>query len=324
MSKLVNFFIAQEENDFRPPILSYKAFVIYGLILLLLRLFLGNLATHGATVDSKTLMDLINFERQQRNLNTLVTNTKLVSAATSKSQDMIDRDYFAHIDPEGNYVWYRVENAGYAPYKILGENLAVDFSSSEGMVKAWIDSPSHRANLLHQDFADQGLAALWGDYQNRYTNLTTSLFGTLSSIKSQVSVPTPPAPLPATQPSPIPIPPPVQQPTPAPTPASEPTPVPLPPPEPVSISTTTPGRNAQEPFAKPDLFTPSSPTRSYPAAFEITRLISTLFGVILLLILGTDSVIIYKHELEIARAHSSYHFMSLMLITLVSILIWWW
>ncbi|TSA46540.1 CAP domain-containing protein, partial [bacterium] len=176
---IYRFFIASEENNYRPPILSYRAFIIYGLILLILRLLFSQIPqVSGSAIESDTLMRLINSERSQRNLVTLSTHASLVKAAGEKSQDMIDRGYFAHIDPDGNYVWGRIVNAGYPPYKILGENLAIDFSTAEGMITAWLDSPTHRANLLHPDFVDQGLAALYGTYQNRYTNLTTSLFGT--------------------------------------------------------------------------------------------------------------------------------------------------
>ncbi|MDP3740830.1 MAG: CAP domain-containing protein [bacterium] len=330
MSKFVNFFIATPENDFRPPILTYKAFLIYGLLILLLRLWLGTLNTQGAAVESDRLMELINKERGQRNLGELVINAKLISAAGLKSQDMIDRDYFAHVDPDGNYVWYRIENAGYKPYKILGENLAIDFNTSEGMVKAWIDSPSHRTNLLHEDFRDQGLVATFGDYQSRYTNLTTSLFGTIAGVQSQIT-PTPPAPapVPTPAPAPTPVPAPTPQPTPVPTPTPKPTPQPPPalPPSPVSpITPVSPG-----PTPTPSPSPPVMPigedrqgVKTYPSVFEMTRLISTLFGVIFLLILATDSVIIYQHELQILRSHSSYHFFSFMLIVLVSILIWWW
>lgn len=310
MSKFVNFFIATDENDYSPPVLSYKAFVIYGLLLLILRLLIGTLATRGAAVESGTLMGLINSERQQRNLSALVANSKLITAASQKSQDMIDRDYFAHVDPDGSYVWYRIENAGYKPYKILGENLAVDFSTSEGMVKAWIDSPSHRANLLHTDFLDQGLSALYGDYQGRYTNLTASLFGALAGVQSRTT-PTPPPPEePSPGPAPAPAPAAAPQPTPTPTPAPKPAPTPSP---------VTPSPSPVSPPVRPP-----EAERTYPSAFEMSRFIFTLFGILLLLILAVDSVIVYRHALQILRSHSSYHFTSFMLIVLISILIWWW
>jgi uncharacterized protein YkwD len=133
----------------------------------------------AASLDSASLMAKINHERVSRNIPALSTAPKLNVAADGKTRDMFARSYFSHVDPDGNYVWRRVESAGYMPYKMLGENLALDFATEDGVVRAWIDSPTHRDNLLRADFADQGLSAQYGTYENRYTSIVTSLFGTL-------------------------------------------------------------------------------------------------------------------------------------------------
>lgn len=311
MKKLANFFIASESNNYRPPALSYKAFLIYGLLMLLLRLLLGTLPVHSAAVESQTLMDLINSERSSRNLNTLIIHPSLTIAANQKSQDMIDRDFFAHIDPDGNYVWPKIIAAGYGQYKILGENLAVDFLTSEGMVKAWLDSPTHRANLLHADFLEQGLVALYGDFQGRYANLTTSLFGT----RLLSAVPAPNLPPPAPPPSP----PEVkseQKPAPASLPAEifDP-PSPTPPPSKKNL-------DSQAPDPKTTINLPEITVNT--RAISISRIVFTLLGILFLGILALDSVIIMRHEAAINRSHSSNHLFGLMILVWVSILIWWW
>src|SRR3989338_7096576 len=286
MRKIKKILIACPENNYNPPVLSYKAFIIYGMILLLLRLMFGFIQTQGSAVDSEILMRLINKERGSRNLTVLSRNSSLLTASAGKAQDMIDRDYFAHIDPDGNYVWGKITSAGYAPYRILGENLALDFSASEGLVQAWLDSPTHRANILHKEFLDQGLSALYGDYQGRYTNLTASLFGTLAAankpsgqVKSTPPPPTPPAPPPSPQPGPTDL--------------------------PVSALSEVNWFNLSTPFAA-------------------SRVIFTIFGLFLLFVLLIDSVIIFRHQRQIARSYSSYHLSTFVFIVLVSILIWWW
>lgn len=321
MSRFSRVFIAGPENDFHPPVLSYKAFLAYALLLLIIRLILGAVPAQSAAVDSQKLMELINDERKNRNLTTLLVNSSLLTAADSKSQDMIDRDYFAHIDPDGKYVWPRIEAAGYYPYKTLGENLALDFATSEGMIKAWIDSPSHRANLLNPDFVDQGLSALYGDFQGRYTNLTTSLFGALAKItrrtvQAESSSPPPPAPDIETS-----EPPPQPEPEPKPSPAQDDSVISLAPNEAPEQPVTSTTRSSPLPIASyPGL---SVQTKINPAIFW-SRIIFTLFGIFLLTILCFDSFIIYRHELAIARSRPAYHLFGFILITLVSILIWWW
>jgi hypothetical protein len=125
-------------------------------------------------------MNRINTERSQRNIGTVGTNAKLTTAAQAKSSDMLARSYFAHIDPDGNYVWPRIESAGYKPFLSLGENLAMDFTSPDELIAAWMNSPTHRANLLNEKFNDQGLALSSGAYEPGHdTTIVVSLFGAL-------------------------------------------------------------------------------------------------------------------------------------------------
>ena len=172
------------------------------------------------------------------------------------------------------------------------------------MIKAWLDSPTHRENLLHTDFRDQGVAAAYGDYQGRYSNLTTSLFGTRA-----VSIaPAPAPPKPQTKPAQIKIE----------NPASTPT------------STTPAETKTADPLPQfPIRFDLSAEKAAMAASslssiYSASRIVFTLFGIALLLILLTDSIIILRHELALARSHSSYHLFSLFALVLISILIWWW
>src|SRR5690606_36401283 len=103
-------------------------------------------------------------ERTGRFIPALTTNSMLNSAAQSKASDMIARSYFSHVDPDGNYVWPKITAAGYGPYLALGENLAMDFSSASATVEAWMNSPTHRANIVNENFQDQGLASVGGIY----------------------------------------------------------------------------------------------------------------------------------------------------------------
>lgn len=310
MHKIKKFLIACPENQYTPPVLSYKAFIAYGSILLILRLLLGFFGVTASAVDSQILMRLINEERSNRNLTVLATNQSLLQAASGKAQDMIDRDYFAHIDPDGNYVWGRIKNAGYDPYRILGENLALDFSTSEGLIKAWLDSPTHRANMMHAEFLDQGLSAQYGDYQGRYTNLTASLFGALATAvkpKSEIKS-SPPAPKTANPPPPTTAP------------APDPKPAPMPPVQPAVKLNPPPAKPAFSALQK----NMGERQLNFLSPIALSRLIFTIFGLFLLAVLLVDSAIIYRRQLQLQRSYSSYHLSTFFFIVLVSILIWWW
>jgi len=111
-------------------------------------------------------------------LQSLKENTTLDNAAVLKAQDILEKDYFSHQSPDGVAPWYWFKIAGYN-YKIAGENLAIGFLDSRELNRAWLDSPSHRANLLNSNYKDVGIAILKGDFQGNETTVVVQLFGTL-------------------------------------------------------------------------------------------------------------------------------------------------
>ncbi|MBX4191177.1 MAG: CAP domain-containing protein [Candidatus Doudnabacteria bacterium] len=203
--KIRHYLIASETNDYKPWIITPSALAVFCLVIWSLRFLIPasiTLAQEG--ISASELMNRINQERSQRFLGTLNTNSKLITAATGKANDMIARSYFAHVDPDGKYVWPRIEATGYTPYLTLGENLAMDFTDASGVVNAWMNSPTHRANIVNEKFVDQGLASIAGLYEpNHDTVMVVSLFGTLYKTSSST-----PAPRPAPSPKPTPTPPP--------------------------------------------------------------------------------------------------------------------
>ena len=169
--------------------MSKTAMACFCLLIWGIRISLPTVIQAEGGIDPANVMNLINNERTQRQLPALAANSKLNAAATAKSRDMLNRDYFAHVDPDGKYVWPRIEAAGYSPYSTLGENLAMDFASAETTVTAWMNSPTHRANILNQKFKEQGLSALLGEFNSKETIMTTSLFGALKLSTGSTSTP---------------------------------------------------------------------------------------------------------------------------------------
>jgi len=225
--KLKDYLIASEANEYRPWITKPEALAVFCVVIWSLRIFVpATIGVAAGGIDPQDLMNKVNYERTQRYIPALIANDKLNSAASAKAHDMIERSYFAHVDPDGNYVWPRIEGAGYKPYSTLGENLAMDFTSAGAVVSAWMNSPTHRANIVNEKFEDQGMSTASGTFEPGHdTIMIVNLFGTLYRPKTtpapQPSQPTPQQPAqhqpsqkpstPASQPSP----------THAPTPAKE-------------------------------------------------------------------------------------------------------
>jgi uncharacterized protein YkwD len=111
----------------------------------------------GASEDYSlaTLLQETNSYRNQDKENPLRINSELDQAAQTKAQDMVNKNYWSHTSPSGQTPWNFIVNSGYE-YQKAGENLAYGFSSAQDVVKAWMNSPDHRANVLNNDYEDVG------------------------------------------------------------------------------------------------------------------------------------------------------------------------
>lgn len=106
------------------------------------------------------MLELINTERTRAGLHSLVADTALTRVARAHSQDMFARGYFAHISPDGVTPADRVRAAG-IKYLITGENLALGPTLTichTGLM----NSPGHRANILHKSYGRVGIGILDG------------------------------------------------------------------------------------------------------------------------------------------------------------------
>ncbi len=129
-----------------------------------------------ASVLASVLVDLTNDDRSSNELHTLKVNPVLQIAAQAKADDMAAKGYFAHVSPEGRDPWYWIQHAGYS-FDYAGENLAVDFSDSTDVERAWMNSPSHRDNLLNGHYTEIGIATAEGMYQGHRTTFVVQEFG---------------------------------------------------------------------------------------------------------------------------------------------------
>lgn len=130
-----------------------------------------------AAVISSVLVDLANSDRGTGALGGLAISPVLTAAAQAKADDMALKGYFAHVSPEGKNSWHWFRQQGYT-FLYAGENLAVDFSDSIDVERAWMDSPTHRANILNGNFTQIGIATAQGVYQGRSTTFVVQMFGT--------------------------------------------------------------------------------------------------------------------------------------------------
>lgn len=131
-------------------------------------------------LDNKVaeIYEAVNEQRQSSSIEPLNYNEKLANAAQAKAEDMIEKAYWPHTSVDGREPWDFIKQSGYF-YAVAGENLAKDFSSTSDMVQAWIESPTHRANILEDGYQDTGIAVLRGSLGGRETVLVVQMFGKL-------------------------------------------------------------------------------------------------------------------------------------------------
>jgi hypothetical protein len=129
-----------------------------------------------AAVISAVLVELANDDRGAEDLHDLVVDPKLVAAAQAKADDMAEKGYFAHQTPEGYDSWHWFRLVGY-DYSYAGENLAVNFTESSDVEKAWMASPTHRDNILNKHYTEIGIATAKGLYKGREAIFAVQMFG---------------------------------------------------------------------------------------------------------------------------------------------------
>jgi uncharacterized protein YkwD len=129
-----------------------------------------------AAIAASTLIEFTNADRRENQLGNLRVSAALQEAAQLKADDMAAKGYFAHESPDGHSPWYWFQTAGY-DFSYAGENLAVDFSESDDVEKAWMSSLQHRANILSGNFTEIGIATAEGMYEGRQATFVVQEFG---------------------------------------------------------------------------------------------------------------------------------------------------
>ena len=125
--------------------------------------------------EERTLI-LHNRERISRGLRALCVHPKLTKAARAHSTDMIKNDYLGH-----GFVGSRLRLYGYN-WRIYAENIGGgtgEYASPANVFSRWMNSSTHRANILDGRYREIGIGTATGNYKGRtgYTMYTVD-FGT--------------------------------------------------------------------------------------------------------------------------------------------------
>lgn len=185
MEKIKTFihrlFVPHEENNFRAKSLHTDFLTVYLVIAFLMMIAfkqgsIHNVLGFATDITIEKLAQLTNEQRQKNNLSPLTINSTLSVAAQKKAENMFQENYWSHYSPDGKTPWDFILGAGYK-YEYAGENLAKNFLFSNGVVDAWMNSTTHRDNLLKREYTEVGYAIVNGVLNGEQTTLVVQEFG---------------------------------------------------------------------------------------------------------------------------------------------------
>lgn len=182
-------------NNYRAKLLHHSS-----LFVIIFSFFLLSLGTHflkvarpdvlgiSYSITEQELLQDTNMARASNNLPPLALSSELSDAARRKAADMMARNYWAHFAPDGTTPWSFIKATGY-DYSFAGENLAKGFTNSQDIVNAWMNSESHKENILATKYKDVGFAVTPGKLEGEETVLVVQMFGAVigsSSVPAEI------------------------------------------------------------------------------------------------------------------------------------------
>ena len=194
---LHHLFTPHHTNNHRARALHPDALLIYVLLFGIVNLgfriiYRTNPDVLGYATDIRVerLLQDTNQKRQEQGLTPLRLNASLSDAAAHKALYMFQKNFWAHVAPDGKTPWDFILSSGYQ-YTMAGENLAKNFSTSDAVVDAWMASQSHRENLLKPGYQDVGFAVVNGVLNGEETTLVVQMFGTTKQFMTETKQATP-------------------------------------------------------------------------------------------------------------------------------------
>jgi uncharacterized protein YkwD len=137
--------------------------------------------TENSGLSPAEIIKATNQVRIEAGLLPLASNYRLTSAAAAKTLDMESLRYFGHVSPSGQTPWDWIKKNDYN-YLYAGENLAINYSDPNKLLQAWLESPSHRKNLLDPNYRDIGVSVESRQINGHRYVFIVQMFGTQKNL----------------------------------------------------------------------------------------------------------------------------------------------
>lgn len=124
----------------------------------------------------RQMLSSVNAVRGRRSLPTLAPSTALDRIAQAYADDMLKRSHYGHVDPEGLTVRERAYAGGY-DLRFIAENLASGQSTVDEVMNGWMNSPTHRENILSKIYTEAGFGLAIGQNKRGFQVIWVQIFG---------------------------------------------------------------------------------------------------------------------------------------------------
>lgn len=108
--------------------------------------------------DASALLPMINEERAKAGVPPVTIEARLNQAALTHAKDMAEHGNLSHTGSDGSDPGTRITKTGY-PWKTYGETIAAGQKTAAAVHAAWMNSPPHKAIILHGKYREVGLAS---------------------------------------------------------------------------------------------------------------------------------------------------------------------
>jgi uncharacterized protein YkwD len=119
-----------------------------------------NVAAVNVKAVERSAFEMLNKKRLEKGLSPLVWSDDLVAVARQHSRNMAEFQFFSHRGLDNKLVSDRADDAGVGRWRAIGENIAFNRGFDDPVGKAvelWLDSPSHRRNLLSDTWKESAV-----------------------------------------------------------------------------------------------------------------------------------------------------------------------
>jgi uncharacterized protein YkwD len=116
--------------------------------------------------EEKALVEQTNQERTKAEVPVLRVNAKLCAAARAHARNMAQQNKMDHV-LDGQTPGDRVKKAGYV-YQAVAENIARGQEGPASAVATWMNSPSHKENMLNRRYIELGIGIAQDSQQRKY------------------------------------------------------------------------------------------------------------------------------------------------------------